>query len=50
MSSCSSLLGIFRQDGKMSLVARSKEKWLFSGATHTAVQKEREGELDPSGV
>lgn len=29
----------------MSLVARSKEKWLFSEAT--AVQNEREGEVDP---
>ena len=36
----------------MSLVAtaRSKEKWLFSEATQTAVQNEREGEVDPSGV
>ena len=34
----------------MSLVARSKKKWLFSEATQTAVQNEREGELDPSGV
>ena len=31
----------------MSLVARSKEKWLFSEATQTAVQNEREGEVDP---
>ena len=28
----------------MSLVARSKEKWLFSEATQTAVQNEREGD------
>jgi len=34
----------------MSLAVRSKEKWLFSEATQTAVQNEREGEVDPSGV
>ena len=33
----------------MSLVARSKEKWLFSEATQTAVQNEREGDVNPSG-
>ena len=38
------------EDGKMSLVARSKEKWLFSEATQPAVQNEREGKVDPSGV